>query len=147
RSMNAARIAIRSLAADAAGAVWFATDSGLWRFRPSARAFELVTSAVTTAISVAVDREGGVWVGERIGGLTRIRPSVFQMYAEAEGLEHANTVAVFADSHDRVWVGTRCSGVAVLTGSRFHSFKGGDEHCGYSFAEDSTGAIWIGGNS
>ena len=137
----------RLVTGDGAGGLWLGTKGDVWHFSPGDGRLQPVNVSVPGPMTSLVrDREGGVWVGNRITGLVRIRPSLFQVYTAADGLSQDNSTAVFRDSAGRIWMGGQCGGAAVLEGG--HIRKLGDQEtpgCVWTFAEDRNGDIWMGG--
>ncbi len=139
---------VLAIAADGANVVWLGTRMDeIWRFR--------VDSAVATRVkqpepgsltTLLLDREGSLWAGSRINGLARVRRTLFQTFTVADGLVYDNTISVFADSRSRMWAAAKCEGGSVREGPRFRVLgKSEAPECIWTFAEDTAGAIWIGG--
>jgi signal transduction histidine kinase/ligand-binding sensor domain-containing protein/DNA-binding response OmpR family regulator len=141
---------IRALASDSGGILWLGdADGGIWRFRTESKELERIHSAGPGATTdLFVDREGSLWVGNRIAGLARVRPSLFEVFTTAHGLAQDNSTGIFEDSRGRVFSGGNCGGVAMREpGSQvFRRLKDSEApRCVWAIAEDSTGAIWFGG--
>jgi signal transduction histidine kinase/ligand-binding sensor domain-containing protein/CheY-like chemotaxis protein len=141
---------IRAIASDKGGAVWLGEVNGdIWRFQTDSRVLERMQSAGPGATTdLLVDREGSVWVGNRIAGLARVRSSLFEVLTTTQGLAQDNSTGIFEDSRGRVFVGGNCGGVAMRdSGSEVFRRLTDSEapRCVWTIAEDKTGAIWFGG--
>jgi signal transduction histidine kinase/ligand-binding sensor domain-containing protein/DNA-binding response OmpR family regulator len=141
---------IRALASDSGGILWLGdADGGIWRFRSESKELERMQSAGPGATTdLLVDREGSLWVGNRIAGLARVRPSLFEVFTTAQGLAQDNSTGIFEDSRGRVFSGGNCGGVAMRErgSATFRRLKDSEApRCVWAIAEDSTGAIWFGG--
>ena len=53
--------------------------------------------APTMITSLAIDREGSVWLGTRAGGLHRVKPALFTTLSRPEGLIEANLYTVYQE--------------------------------------------------
>lgn len=141
--------AIHAMAVASGRVVWLSTGrNDLWRYRADSNSVTPIDSLGAQAIvALAVDREGSVWIGDRVAGLARVRPTLFHSYAKAEGLPADNVAGVFADSLDRLWIAARCGGAGMRDGAGFHVLAPSETpRCVTTFAEDTSGAIWMGGD-
>jgi ligand-binding sensor domain-containing protein/signal transduction histidine kinase len=94
---------------DHAGSVWFATYSnGLFRFNPTAGWAHLTGESGLTTLSLRClfyDREGGVWAGTDGGGLLRVKPRLWKMITQREGLGIDAVHSISQDRQGRIWFG------------------------------------------
>ncbi|MBR2547137.1 MAG: response regulator [Eubacterium sp.] len=91
--------------------------------------------------------DGFIWIGG-YSGIIRYDGKVFTRLDTSDGLTSGRTV--FEDSKGRIWVGTNDNGVVLIEdGKRTHlTYKEGLPSSSIrSFAEDSTGIIYIGSAS
>ena len=142
---------IRLVTSDGGGGLWLGTKGDVWHYRPGDDpvhdSLERVNVSVPGPLTSLVrDRESSVWVGNRITGLVRVRPSLFQVYTAADGLSQDNSTAVFRDSGGRIWMGGQCGGAALLEAGRIRKLAERETPgCVWTFAEDGNGDIWMGG--
>lgn len=105
---------VNSIAQEADGDIWAATDQGVLRQRDSD--FELLTtdSGLRTAINftVFIDREGIVFLGHD-DGMSKYTAGPFSSYTEANGLLHYFVRTINEDADGRLWLGTR-SGAQIV---------------------------------
>ena len=64
------------------------------------------------------DTEGNLWAGTRAGGLSRLRPALFQAIARKDGLASDLVTAVCEGPQGELWVGTDGAGLDCLKGGR-----------------------------
>ena len=130
---------------DRGGGHWLTTGHGLFH-RWSDGHTDTIRATPENAIgdvrSMLVDREGTLWVGTTTHGLLRVRPRLFDMYMQADGLASEQVTAVMRSSRGELWVGSSCSGTTVfgLTGVRRLQYPG----CVFSLAETADGTVWGG---
>ena len=134
---------IRKLAGDAGG-MWIVSDRGLDRMtwdgdRPR---FEAVMKSVDVG-GLCLDREGSLWVGSFIEGLTRLREGVVTTYTPEHGLLDYYVGTVLEDSGGRVWIGTR-RGLNSLHEGRIAAHDEIPRKNVFALAEDRQGRVWIG---
>ena len=106
-------------------------------------------SQLETVTSMVLDHEGSLWLGTVGAGLHRLKPSLFSVFSEPEGLSSRNVYAVYEDRTGDVWVGTLTGAVNRISGGRVAPLAPLD---GYpiealSFHQDRDGRLWIGGGS
>ena len=102
---------------DSAGTAWFANGPEL--FHEGRRVLALEGSlgdnlAPGAILSVAIDREGSIWLGTRNSGLVRLKSSLFSVIGIREGLRSGNVYPVAEDSWGSVWVGALEQGVSRI---------------------------------
>lgn len=113
---------------DAEGRTWFAPLSGgLYVLRNGqVGAITADGLAADVVYSIAGSKGGGVWVGRKAGGLTRLVPTGPSLgartYRRADGLT-ADTVYAAHESRDgSVWAGTLGGGASRLRDGRFTTY-------------------------
>lgn len=109
---------VHGILKDNLGFLWFATNDGLCRYDgPNQleifRAEEGKNSLVSSNIrSIYEDSQGNLWLGTRLGGLTKYhRPSeTWTTYLhdsnDATTISNDEILKIMEDSHQRLWIGT-----------------------------------------
>ena len=106
------------------GWLWMATATGLYRY--DGAQFERADSVYghrlysSDVLGLMATRDGALWVGYRLGGVSVFRRDGTRTFMEAEGLPRGAVSHIEAGPDGSVWVATR-AGVAVLApgASRF----------------------------
>jgi signal transduction histidine kinase/ligand-binding sensor domain-containing protein len=137
------------------GWLWIATPTGLYRF--DGVQFERTDKVYGHALyssnimALATTREGAVWVGYRVGGVSVFSKDGTRTYAENEGLQPVGVMHIEAALDGAIWLAMR-DGVAVLAPGadrfRYLGAEAGLPSLGVfqvMFARDGT--AWIGTNS
>jgi sugar lactone lactonase YvrE len=135
-------VAVHSIAQDASGALWFATDKGLLRLRDGAvEAVGADRLAPGEVAKVLFDRDRNLWIGMRTG-VARMTPD-----GEIERLPAPDVLvnALFEDADGNLWIGSdrgldRLSDGDVIP---FGVAEGLTDEVVAGFREDATGAKWI----
>ena len=135
------------------GAVWFA--SGTEILREGERVYSLGTPGPEDPLPIAEvraflhDHEGSLWVGTNAAGLHRLKPSLFTVYSEAEGIAFRNVYAVYQDRAGAIWIGTWGRGLSRLTDEGITNFLPGPDWTYPNFVlsllQDRSGDLWVGG--
>ena len=127
--LQGAPVDVLKFAQGADGWLWIATATGLYRYdgaqferTDSVYGHRLVSSDV---LGLAAARDGALWAGYRLGGVTVFRKGGARTYMEADGLPRGAVSHIEAAPDGSVWVATR-SGVGVLApgASRFTALGG-----------------------
>jgi signal transduction histidine kinase/ligand-binding sensor domain-containing protein/DNA-binding response OmpR family regulator len=96
------------------------------------------------ARAVVIDHEGSVWIGTNANGLHRLKPSLFTVYSQPEGLPHQNLYPVLEDrSSGAMWFGTWGGGLSRMTGETVSTVPNTGAFV-LSLMEDDAGMIWVG---
>jgi signal transduction histidine kinase/ligand-binding sensor domain-containing protein/ActR/RegA family two-component response regulator len=136
---------IRGIHQDREGAVWIASEDGLFRYRDG-RVTEVTASEGLTSNRVealAEDADGHIWVGTAGGGLLRWENG--RLTALDHGRGNRFITALLADGRN-LWVGT-LEGVRVLRRGRLEAYTSqaglGTEAIA-SLYQDREGTLWVG---
>ncbi len=96
------------------------------------------------ARAVVLDHEGSVWIGTNADGLHRLKPSLFTVYSQPEGLPHQNLYPVLEDrSTGAMWFGTWGGGLSRMTGETVATVPNTGSFV-LSLMEDDAGMLWVG---
>jgi signal transduction histidine kinase/ligand-binding sensor domain-containing protein len=129
----------------AAGGVWLATNTHLYRFVPGKETIEYgpfqPDQLGDESRVILEDSRGGVWIGTAANGLFHFDGSRF----EAIGTSHREILSLFESRDGNIWVGTGGGGLdqvrprmasleSLATGLPFESVQ--------SVTEDTAGRIW-----
>ena len=130
------------------GSCWAGGAHGLWQFKdPKTASGEVEMGALAglNVISLAEDREGGVWAGTREGEVWR--------QANGNWLRQTNysqshpVTAIVQDANGAMWIATEGGGLSRLRpGGRAHFGKGGRLLSDWirTLYLDANGSLWIG---
>jgi PAS domain S-box-containing protein len=149
-----------SIAEDADGALWLATNAGVDRFDPErgevTEHLQTPTAggfSFTGARALRFDGAGNLWIGN-FGGLT-MRPAhggTFVHYQHRDGdpnsLGNDAVVALHLDRQGRLWAGTLGGGMSLLdaaTGT-FTTYSSFPSNVVNAIEEDPQGRLWISTN-
>jgi ligand-binding sensor domain-containing protein len=131
------------------GTVWAATNNGLvsWK-NGTTRVYRKADGLPTDRLrSVAIDRDGLLWIGTTGGGLYSFSDGIF---LKAEGLPNEHVRAVLPDPDGGVWAATAGGGLARVTsrdgqGTKTYTVADGLPTNQLSaLARDAQGTLWIG---
>ncbi len=140
---------IRAVMEDSRERLWIASAGGLDRMDAdtSLHPIHLPTTSGNppSALSLAEDHEGGLWVGTYVDGLYRLgADGGIRRYGVDNGLPAGNIRAIAVDVDDVVWLATQ-GGVARLQGDHAEMVEGENAPTGLTTALDSQpGELWIG---
>ncbi|HMB92052.1 MAG TPA: two-component regulator propeller domain-containing protein [Rhodothermales bacterium] len=70
------------------------------------------------------DTEGSIWLATHSSGLNRLKPSLFTVYSEPEGLVQKNVYLVLEDHAGAMWFGTLQDGLSRFYQGVFTSYTG-----------------------
>jgi ligand-binding sensor domain-containing protein/signal transduction histidine kinase len=134
---------------DQEGNLIVGTDGdGVWWFDAAGNASQVKGLSHSYIFSLAMDREGALWVGTNGSGLDRVRHNVFQVLDKTSGL---TVQSVALDNSDGLWVGFngdhvdhwRPSGVRQFYASDFVT-SGPFKLLVRTVYEDKAGRVWVG---
>jgi ligand-binding sensor domain-containing protein/signal transduction histidine kinase len=130
------------------GFCWVATTNSLLLYKdPVAAADEVrvIESARPNVISLAEDREGGLWMGTREGKIWQLRAN---QWLELTNLAQTNAItAIVPDRNDSLWLGTDGNGLYLTAnGSVMHLTRraGLTSDVIRTLYLDEQGTLWIG---
>jgi ligand-binding sensor domain-containing protein/two-component sensor histidine kinase len=109
------RHSVNSLARDRAGAIWAATEAGLFReTNPAAPAntpperIDLgAPASMAETRALLLDRQGSLWIGGALGLYRRFADGRLESYSTADGLPNTFVEVLAQDGEGRIWAGTR----------------------------------------
>lgn len=151
-----------SIARDAKGYLWIATEEGLNRYDPATDSFRYFTPTpdqlngdkVLYARAVYIDKQQRVWIGGLSGlYLFDTANETFTRYHHIEGdgasLGADFVFAMFEDSRGNFWVGTDGGGLSLMdtTSGKFTAFtsrEGLADDVVAGIIEDNDGYLWLG---
>lgn len=146
--------AVRGIAEDADGNVWFATDRGLTKYDGARFTNHLIVEGpvhpgLNDVWSLAIDRDGVVWVGT-FAGVSTFDGNAFTPVDlpatepdPSRGATSARLVhAIRQDRRGRMWIATS----GGVTFRRFGEDDGLLSRAVQDVREDRQGRIWVGGH-
>ena len=138
---------INAVVSDPSGAVWLATDGGIWR--DSGGSWENLSEreglANNLVEALLVDREGNVWAGTSRAGLVKLSGSKVLNFTAKEGLLPGAVNAVWADADGSIWIGGD-GGLSLLRGGSVRPSPESELLKGVRvrhIMRDSRGTLWI----
>ncbi|MBS1794968.1 MAG: hypothetical protein JSS81_13995 [Acidobacteria bacterium] len=141
--------AVRSIAEDRAGNVWFGTEKeGACRLAENR--FECFTTADGLSSnfihSIFLDREKTLWFGTNEGGLDRLTDRVVSPLSVRDGLVNENVYPLLETRAGDVWIGT-FGGLSHYENGKITNYtkrEGLLYDAVQSLYRDETGRLWIG---
>jgi ligand-binding sensor domain-containing protein len=153
KKIDTAITGLTSLARHADGTIFFGTFGGLLAVNKNA-VVKIFSHRIT---SMAIDSNGNVWAGTWLNGLFRITKksdteAIYDVQDVTPAIKEKSIRGLYADSKNNIWVGTRYAGAFCLTEKNngrfeirhFNRQAGLMSDWVSSFAEISTGDMWIG---
>lgn len=164
---------IHGLLEDRDGALWVATERGLYRYQPENGAYTVFrhdparpdTPSGDRITGIVQDKAGHLWLTAFGGGLNRMSPDgkggyTFTRFPQNPGAPDTPSggrlVSLFQDRRGRLWLGSEGEGLTVFDPAVgvFRHFQR-DPELRYSLSsnnvlrvfEDAEGVYWIGGDS
>jgi DNA-binding NtrC family response regulator/ligand-binding sensor domain-containing protein len=137
------------LSSDSQGDLWAATNHGLVNVHRGVvtRYSDVNDPSDENLLAVAIDREGNLWIGGMVGGLSRWRPRPVTFITQQDGLAGASVLPIFEDREKRLWAGAMCGGLSRLSGGTWISYgkkEGLEDLCVQAIEQDRSGTLWLG---
>jgi len=135
-----------SVVEDAAGQLWFGTQSGLRCFDAAMQPVTLPQD-VGSVLKLLVDSHGVLWVATDGQGLFRCKNGQFSSLKKIDGLADDRVTSLFEDREGNLWVGTR-GGLSVLSDVMFPVFsqdEGLQKGAYLGVAASAQGGLWAAG--
>ncbi len=149
------------------GLIWLAKAQGLQIFDPATGRHETLrhnpadrySLSADEVLSMAADRDGGVWIGTKGGGVNRFSPEILrfgpwrQNPGDPNSLADNNIRAILRDRTGLLWIGMYSGGLnrfdpAAGTFMQFRPNTRGagalDDDRVLSLLEDRAGDLWVG---
>jgi ligand-binding sensor domain-containing protein len=138
---------IRTLFADAEGAIWVGSTIGLNVVREG-KVEQIKEAGLDKAFIYGVlrDRRGDVWVGSD-NGLYHGHDGHYRAYTPADGLVGSQIRCLREDSRGDIWIGSKDGGLTRWRDGQFTRFGTADGLAGdsvYSLYVDHENAVWVG---
>lgn len=109
--------------------------------------FELNIDGLTNTTRYFIDRENNIWVGTQTLGIVLLRKKFLYTLDKSYGIQNLNTYPIFKATDGSIWIGQNW-GIQRIKNGKIFTYKDGDTPLAiWSFAEDSTGVLWITTNS
>ncbi|MET0290128.1 MAG: diguanylate cyclase [Pseudoxanthomonas sp.] len=142
------RAPIDAMLLDRDDTLWVSVGDRLMRLRQGKVAERVENQPRFAARSLLEDREGNLWIGSMISGLTRVWNGTTRRYSGGDGLIDPLLWTVAPGRAGQVWVGSN-DGVALLDQGRFRTLLTGRQlphPAAYALLVEADGA-WIGTRS
>ena len=153
--------AINTLLDDHQGNLWLGTSGrSVVRFNKRTERFEQIAPSTKTILDLCQDSQGLIWVGRQGGGLQKINPKTLAIIEDPRYMDlyaklpHVTVTAIYKDKDNQMWFGSWDKLLYRQAASSQHKdiFQQGHPYSFQndeiiSFAEDSWGHLWIGGQT
>ena len=144
------QVSVNSILQTRDGYLWLATYGGLARF--DGVRFTVFDVGNTEGLKsnriteLFEDREGSLWIGTEMGGVSRLKDGKFTAYTKRDGLPDDNFGAIMQDRRGDLWM---CSGDGLVrrSGEQFTVYTTRDGLPSVvinSVTEDQAGNVWVG---
>lgn len=134
-----------SIAQDAKGGMWIATDAGVSHLAGGRverfTAKEGLANDMVYAVLAA--RDGSIWAGSR-GGLSVIRDGSVHTYGAGDGLPGQSVRTLYEAPDGVLWIGTIGGGLARLVDGKITAVPGLPNPDVFAIRQDRDGNVWIG---
>ena len=134
---------IRTLFEDRQGSLWIGTrEQGL--FRVSEGVLHSVTQTKNTIREIFEDAEGSLWMLAEGGGLSKIRPRIFQVLDSRQGLPNDPIHAVCEDRNGDIWLAPQIGELARYSAAGVANTPPDTTNFVTSVVPDPAGGVWVG---
>ncbi|PPU78784.1 GGDEF domain-containing protein [Xanthomonas cucurbitae] len=139
----------RAVLEDRDGSLWIAGTAGLDRMLPDGRIVPVPVALPSgrrpSVLSLALDRNGDLWVGTYADGVFVLRGGrVLRQFGEAEGIPSGHIRAILVDDPDVAWLATQRGVVKLVDGKRVPLAIAGMPEGVITALASLDGALWIG---
>ena len=140
----------RAVHQDRSGAMWFATNKGLFKYENDAPVLYttrdgLPSNDVTTLFET---RDNTLLIGT-YGGIVRLRNGRFETLREKDGLAGNHVRSFFEEADGTLWIGTYDSGLSRLKDGKFTNYTTGSglfSNGVFAIVPDERGNFWMSSN-
>ncbi len=131
---------------DDEGRLWYISNGKL--YRDGTLVYDLSTRREFASYISAftVDREGIIWVATGASGLHRVKPALFGVLSEPEGLAGRNVYSVYEDGTGTLWAGMLGNGVSRIDENLHITNYVPGRLAGFAstFYSDRSDRLWVG---
>jgi PAS domain S-box-containing protein len=137
-----------TLVEDGAGGLWIGSASGVYRLQNDrvTRTGIAALDSLTCTVIIS-DRNKGLWIGVRSGGVYHVTGGEVQQLTTKEGLGGMSVRGLSLDSRGGLWIGTRDGGVSLYQNGQFRVFgldEGLPSTAVQSIFVDRDDVVWVG---
>ncbi|HEX8636718.1 MAG TPA: triple tyrosine motif-containing protein, partial [Pyrinomonadaceae bacterium] len=141
--------AIADIHEDSSGTLWFASSTGLFRYRAGALT-RLTTADNLVGNNVKViheSKDGTLWFGT-YGGLSRLKNGEFQSFTVSDGLASNQIRSLYEDADGVFWIGSYDGGLTRLKDGKFtvYNSQNGLFNDGVFQILEDGGNLWMNSN-
>ncbi len=142
----------RTLVLENGGQIWRISPSAVFREQggPGGAQFELqyrlADLEASRIVHSLVDDSGSLWLASAGAGLHRLRPVVFSVLGETEGLSAREVYPLHQDASGSVWIGTQKGGLNRFLDGKVEVYgtdAGLHDDNITAIASDARGTLWV----
>ena len=139
--------AVRQVFEDETGGVWIVSSrQGLFRYAEGR--ISRVQSPFSSALFIASDREGNLWVTSDGAGVGQLREKIYRVIDKNSGLRESLVRAIGEGPDGSVWLANHAGGlVSVASDGSVSQVLEGEARTAHinTVSVDATGRLWFGG--